>query len=340
MIGHDLTFHPGWWHKRGFSFEERFFLDANYRIERDRDMRRVLYEEYGHIGLGEKNPLPRPIMDSDLVAGEYLQAQLLGCEVSFFPDRLPYTYPMDISDEAILSLSPPDLSKGIWTMYDRQLSVLHERFGYVESCIDLHGVQNLALAIRGIQLFEDYKESPEVARFVISIAYETIRSVARAILQYTRNIGIGVSAAIKLHDTEIYLTSNCSCDMISESDYRRFIIQQDKKLAQEFRPFGIHHCGKTMQRLAGVYAELEPDFIEVGAYSDIPATLSCFPETTRINLRFSPVELLRNTKYEVRQAVQAMKVQASGHANTTMSVVGVDSDTPCGNIEAFVDAAN
>jgi len=301
VAGFDVTFHPGWWHKRGFTFEERFFLDADYRLDRDRDMRRVLFEEYGHAGMGEKDPCLRPVMDSDLLAGEYLQAQLVGCEISFYPDKLPYTHALELDDDALLCLEPPDLKEGVWPAYDRQFKYLLERFGRVDSCIDLHGIQNLALAIRGYQLFEDYKGAPETAHTALSVAYETIAAVARAIRLYTRNIGSGVSGAVRLHDPGIYLTSNCSCEMISLSDYRNYILPWEKKLGDEFRPFGIHHCGGSLQRLAAAYAQTDPDFIEVGAFSDIYESLACFPKSTKVNLRFSPVSLLTESPDSIRE---------------------------------------
>lgn len=341
MNGFDVTFHPGWWSKRGFSFDEPFFLDADHRLECDRAMRRVLYEEYGHAGLGERDPAPRPIMDSDLLAGEYLQAQILGCEISFYPDKLPYTHPMDIEDEKLAALTPPNLEEGVFAAYDKQFKYLLGKFGRVESCIDLHGVQNLALAVRGSRLFEDYSEAPESARLVLSVAYVTVARVARVILAYTRQIGAGVSGAVKLHDPGIYLTSNCSCEMISAADYLEHVFVWDEKLAQEFRPFGVHHCGASMQRLAGAYSRLMPDFIEVGAYSDIPGTLGAFAKNTRVNLRFSPVALLRETPSQIREAVSRIKEQAeaSGFDKYTLSVVGVDSETPRESIEAFMSAS-
>jgi len=342
MAGFDVTFHPEWWFNRGFSFEERFFLDADYRIARDRDMRRVLHEEYGYAGLGESDPAPRPLMDSDLLAGEYLQAQLLGCEITFYPERLPYTHSMEATDSDLVALKPPDLKKGLWMAYSSQFEHLLEKFGNVESYIDLHGIQNLALAIRGYKLFEDYQEESGLAYAALSVAYKTIASVAGAIRRYTHNIGSGVSSVLKLHNPEIYLTSNCSCDMISASAYREHVLSWDKKLAGEFRPFGIHYCGGSMQRLAPVFAELCPDFVEIGAFSDVYGSLICFPETTYVSLRVSPAVLLNSKPEEVRNTVSDIKKQAltAGFRDITVSAVGVDPKTPRENLNAFFEAAD
>ena len=73
----DITFHPSWWNKHtGIEFDEKFWFDAAYRVEADRQMRRTLYERFGDFGLGERDPAARPILFSDLLAcgikGEFI----------------------------------------------------------------------------------------------------------------------------------------------------------------------------------------------------------------------------------------------------------------------------
>ncbi len=86
----DVTFHPSWWNRcAGVSFDRRFFFDAPRRVETDRAMRRALYDLFGEYGLGEKDPAPRPILFSDLIACGFLYSQLLGCEAAFSPGDAP-----------------------------------------------------------------------------------------------------------------------------------------------------------------------------------------------------------------------------------------------------------
>ena len=91
MAIYDITFHPAWWHKRtGVSFDKKFFLNPDYRIQADMLMRRFLFENFPEIYPSESYMVqPRPLIDSDLLAGEYLQAQLLGCDILFTDDNLP-----------------------------------------------------------------------------------------------------------------------------------------------------------------------------------------------------------------------------------------------------------
>ena len=336
----DITFHPEWWVERGFSFQQRFFTDWHYRMECDRDMRRVLYEEYGDYGLGEKEPEPRPLVDSDLLAGEFVQAQVLGCDVQFSDRSLPFTPPLNLSNEQAVSLKPADLSKNaVWRVYDEQYKQLISEFGYVESYMDLHGVQNLGIDLRGNLLFEDYFLEEELAKHVLDIACQTIMSVAEAICQYTRFMSSGVTAIVGKVDPSLYVTSNCTCEMVSAAVYDRFLAPFDARLKRRFTPFGIHHCGQTMEHLAKSYAKLQPDFIEVGAHSDIEATLRHFPVSTKINLRYHPRDLSERTPEQIRADVLDMKRKAGTHPFVTISAVGVDARAPRQAIGAFLEAA-
>lgn len=337
MVANDITFHPVWWAQRGFSFTRRFFEDANYRMEIDREMRRVLFEEYGHVSMGDKNPLPRPLVDSDLLAGDFVQAQVMGCEIDFEEKSLPYTVSRDIEDSEIESVLSQDIIQSkAWQVYQKQYEDLINRFGRVESYMDMHGVQNLALGLRGTQLYEDYICEPEQAIKVLQASYRCIELITKAVLQFTASTCIGVSANVRRFDPNIYLTSNCTCEMISQDMYEEFLLPFDLQLAQ-FKPFGIHHCGQTMQRLAQAYSRIKPAFIEVGAFSDIAQTLQWFTPNTMVNLRYSPRDLAVKKADEIVKDLQTMHQKAQNFEQVGISCVGVDETTPKENIERFLN---
>ena len=80
----ELVFNPNWWYQTtGVSFDEAFYFDPQVRIENDVLMRRVLYERFGMMGMGEADPQPRPIIGSQHVAGRYVIPALLGAEIRF-----------------------------------------------------------------------------------------------------------------------------------------------------------------------------------------------------------------------------------------------------------------
>ena len=173
----DVTFHPSWWYRNaGTEFGERFFYDAPWRVDRDRDMRRALYDHFGEFGLGEKDPAPRPILFSDLLACGFLYSQLLGAEVEYFPNSAPEVHCPELSDAAVQALKVPDLDASpLWQRLEKQIQYLEERFGSVESAVNLQGIQNVALELRGQQLFMDYYDDPELAHSLLDTDRKSTR---------------------------------------------------------------------------------------------------------------------------------------------------------------------
>ena len=89
-IPYDITFHPTWWHENaGIDFSQPFFDDYRVRMESDVKMRRTMYEHFGAYGIGEKDPQPRPLLGTDLLAAGYLYSELMGCDIVYQPDNSP-----------------------------------------------------------------------------------------------------------------------------------------------------------------------------------------------------------------------------------------------------------
>ena len=122
----DITFHPSWFYKyAGVEFDEKFFFDAEYRIEADIKMRKALYEHFGEFGIGEKDPKPRPILFSDLLACGFLYSQILGCEVIFQKDNAPQVLCANISEQDIEKLCAPNLDNHpLWQKVQVQIDYL------------------------------------------------------------------------------------------------------------------------------------------------------------------------------------------------------------------------
>jgi len=56
----DLEFHESWWHRNcGIDFSREYYFNPDLRVEIDQRMRKYLYERYGHLGFGERNPKKR-----------------------------------------------------------------------------------------------------------------------------------------------------------------------------------------------------------------------------------------------------------------------------------------
>lgn len=341
----DITPHPSWWHRyAGVDFGRDFFFDAAKRTEYDRDMRRALYEQFGEFGLGEKDPAPRGVLFSDLIACGFLYSQLLGCEVSFSAGDAPQVRCAELSDEASLAISPPLLSENkLWQEVEKQISWLETRFGEFESAINLQGIQNIALDLRGQQLFVDYYDEPELARNLLSCATQLSLDIGKRLYAVSPVISGGVTSIIKQALPQVYLTSNCSVTMISNAMYCKFLLEYDTRLAEAFPCFGVHHCGGNMENVIDGYLQL-PNlrFLEIGAGSNLFKISEALRQKEQndivCNIRFSPVKLKQAHPDEVRAHIDEAVAAFGPEANLCFSCVGIDADTEPGQIKTYLSA--
>lgn len=332
----DVTFHASWWHKHaGIDFSQEFFHDPDYRIECDLKMRKFLYDKFGHLGLGEKNPKPRPIMGSDLLASGYLYSAIMGCEIRYFANTPPEVICANLSDEAVAALEGLDLSQNkVWLDTIRQFEYLKNKYGYVESHINLQGVQNIALDLRGSELFIDYMANPDLAHKLINCCTEVTLQIGKYIASNSKVLSHGVTAITNQTMPNVYVTSNCTVEMISQKSYEKFLLEPDIKLAKHFKPFGIHHCGQSMEHVVEGYVKVKDLlFAEVGAGSDISKVRATLPETW-LNLRYSPVKLKTASDHEIAAEIETMSNSAG--KLYSMSCVGIDSETSDQRVETFM----
>ena len=339
----DITFHPSWWHKvAGIDFGERFFYDAPWHIERDRDMRRALYDHFGEYGLGEKDPAPRPILFSDLIASGFLYSALLGAEVEYFADNAPQVHCAALEDEAVWALKAPDLDAfPLWQRIQKQIGLLREHFGRVESAVNLQGIQNVALDLRGQQLFYDYYDDPDLAHHLLNTVTELTLDLGRRLYAVSPTVSGGVTAIVKQALPEVYLTSNCSVTMISDRLYCDFLLKYDTVLAEAFPQFGIHHCGSNMENnIEGYLLVPNLKFIEIGAGSDLKRIAEALAAHGRsdmlCNIRYSPVKL-KTAELETIRADTQDAIEAFGSDEKLyFSCVGIDADTEDEKIKEYL----
>ena len=339
----DVTFHPSWWHKyAGVDFDRRFFFDAPFRVERDRDMRRALWELFGEYGLGEEDPKPRPILFSDLIASGFLYSELLGCEVKYSPSDAPQVLCAEMSDEDALSLKPPSLDEGaLWRDVEKQISYLEERFSSVISAINLQGVQNIAMDLRGQQLFMDYYDDPDIARSLLSAAADLSLDIGKRLYSVSDRVSGGVTSIVNRVRPHVYLTSNCSVTMISEKMYREYLLEYDAQLSRAFPDFGIHHCGNNMESVIEGYLEVPNlTFLEIGAGSDLSRVARAVQSSAHRDavccVRYSPVKLKTADAAQVKKDTEEAVRAFGSDEKLCFSCVGIDESVPHGNVKQYL----
>jgi hypothetical protein len=334
----ELVFNPNWWyHTAGISFDKSFYFDAETRIQNDITMRRVLYERYGNLGLGEPDPQPRPIIGSLHVAGGFVIPALLGAEIIFAPNEAPWPKPLDLSTEQVETLEKPDFRE-TWPMNEliADMDELEAKHGYLVGDLNTDGVLNAAYHLHGQQLFLDFYQAPERARRLLDIIGELIVDVALYVRQRTGSCSISVNRMVEHVDPGLFLHANCSVQMISPSSYREMHLPVELRMAERIHPFGVHHCGDNLHRIAPVYAELPAIFFGVGWGSDVASCRESLPDAF-FNLRLSPVRMLQCTPPEIAEDTEKLLLAAGPLEQAGVCCINMDYGTPDDNIFAMFE---
>ena len=338
---YDITFHPSWWHENaGIDFTQQFFDDPEYRMEADIKMRRTLYEHFGDLGIGEKDPQKRPLLGTDLLAAGYLLSELMGCGIRYQADNSPQVECMDLDEDSIDQIQVPDLDTSeVWQRTQKQIDYLLKKYGHVETYVNLQGIQNIAMDIMGQELMVSYYTAPEEINGLLEKITKMSIEVGKRFKALSNDVSGGVTAIVRQTVPECYLTSNCSVAMISNDLYEEFLLKYDQELADAFGNFGIHHCGKSMEHVVEGYSKVKGlTFAEVGAFSDIKTVRSHLPGIF-LNARYSPVRLMNASKEDIFSEVKylAENGQENGQ-KISVSCVGIDNHVSDTQIRYFLEA--
>lgn len=320
----DVVFHPSWWHKNaGISFDESFFYDPLRRVEDEQKMEQVLYDRFGDLGMGEDHDKALPQIGAVHLASGYLLSEMLGCKVEYYEDAPPQVIcaHKDTLDLEVRDAFMSPAFKRLTTLIDQ----LKARYGYVVGDINWGGVLNLAIDVRGDQIFTDMVMEPEKAAVFFRKIADVIDKFVWYIQTNTGSSSISVNRSARLFDYPVAIHSECSHTMISEEDYRRFFLPIDQEWSMRHKPYGIHYCGKDPHRMASAFTEIERlTFLDVGWGGDVALLRKHLPETF-FNIRLNPVEIQKYTLDELRQNITE-RVIASGQDLTKTGICCVNMD--------------
>jgi hypothetical protein len=337
----EVVFHPSWWNRHyGMTFDEAFFFDPVKRVESERAMRAALHERLGDWGLGEAAAAPRPVIGPVHLAAGFMSSAALGCQIHYFKNASPEVMPANLSDEQVMALDVPDLEANpAFRKLIALMDALQAQYGFVEGDVNWEGVQNVALNLRGQQLFVDYYQHPALARRLLDVSAQTIAALAAYVRRRTGSNSVAVNRIIGAVDSRISLHSNCTVAMISARTYRQYLLDYDRRLAKDLWPYGIHHCGADMHKVRSEYAQVEgAEFFDVGWGSDVPACRATLPEAI-LSLRLSPVRVASLTPAEVAADVEGLLRAAGPLERAALCCINLDDQTPDENVHAIFQVA-
>lgn len=334
----ELVFNPHWWHRTaGIDFDESFYMDPAKRIDNDVIMRRVLYERFDSMGLGEANPQPRPIIGSMHVAGGFVIPALLGAEIWFEKNAAPQPMPMQLTVEQIDALEKPDF-RMTWPMNEiiEQMDALESEWGYLVGDLNTDGVLNAAYILYGQNVYLDFHKNPERVRRLFGIIGELIVDVADYMRSRTGSCSIAVNRMVEHVDPRMLFHANCSVQMISPKSYRDIHLPIEQRMAARFEPFGIHHCGNNLDKVAPYYAELPLKMVDVGWGSDVAKVREELPDVF-LNLRMSPFRMLQETPDAIAGDADYLLGAAGPLDKAGICCINMDYGTPDENIFALYE---
>ena len=298
----DIVFHPSWWHKTaGISFDESFFYDPQRRVADEQLMEKVLYERFGDLGLGEDHDKVLPQIGAVHLASGYLLSEMLGCKVEYYEDAPPQVlcaHRDNLDIEVADAFRSPAFQR-LMNLVD----TMKKKHGYVVGDINWGGVLNIAIDIRGEEIFTDMLLRPDETQVFFRKIADVIDKFVWYIQTNTGSSSISVNRSARLFDYPVAIHSECSHTMISEEDYRRFLLPIDQEWSMRHVPYGIHYCGKDPHRMASAFAEIERlTFLDVGWGGDVALLRKHLPETF-FNIRLNPVDIQRYTYDELHQCI-------------------------------------
>jgi hypothetical protein len=333
----EVVFHPSWWHRHaGISFDRDFFYDPRRRVEDERKMERVLHERFGDLGLGEDRDRDVPVIGPVHNAAGYLLSEMLGCRVEYKEDASPQVIAVGKEDLEI------DVEAAFRSEAFRRLEGLVETLkrshGRVVGDINWSGILNLALDVRGQEIFLDILDSPEDARIFFGRIAEVIDRFTLYMERETGTTSVSVNRTVRHIRPPVFLHSECALTMISTEHNESFIRPYDAAWSERRRPFGIHYCGADSHRFAEAFAGLPHlDFLDVGWGGDLAALRAKLPGTF-LNIRLSPVKIVNQSVAEIREAIET-RVAASGDPYLTgVCCINMDDRVTDDKVRAIFEA--
>ncbi len=331
----DIVLHPSWWFQHeGITFDRDFFFNPLRRVEVEKQMETVLYGRWGRFGLGNREPEETPEIGAVHLASGFLISEMLGCTVKYSADSAPQVLCANLEKPEI---NPRDITRSsAYRLFDDLRQSLKTKYGYLSGDVNWSGILNIALDLRGEQIYLDLYDQPEIAgRFFRDIA-EVIRQFTGTIKQETGSSSISVNRNVRNVSPSIFLHSQCSHTMISVQDYERFLLGFDLEWSSR-RPFGIHYCGSDPHRYAEAFQKIPHlDFLDVGWGGDLKVLREHLPATF-LNIRLSPVEIIGQSVEEIDKIITALVLDSANPWLTGICCINMDHQVSDDKITAILE---
>jgi len=251
----DIVLAPEWWNKHtGITFDRDFFFHPLKRVECEQKMEETLYERWGNYGLGEDKDTARPEIGAVHLAAGFLLSEILGCEVDYRENHPPAVN-CNMRDELSIDAEGAFKTRA-FKDFKALCNTLKEKHGYLTGDVNWGGLLNIAMDIRGQQIFLDMAMEDANVQGLFDDISRVISKFVNFVEYETKTTSISVNRVARYYEKPLLLHSQCSHTMISIDDYERYLMKYDLAWANNNRPYGIHYCGNDPHRYAESFATL------------------------------------------------------------------------------------
>ena len=274
----DIVLAPEWWHKNEkITFDRDFFFHPLKRVEEEQKMEKVLYDRWGQYGLGQHKGEARPEIGAVHLASGYLLSEMLGCTVNYTENHPPQVL---AAHQELLEINTDKAFRSdAFKQLNDMTVAIKQKYGFLTGDINWGGVLNIAMDLRGEDIFMDMMLSPDEVKSYFDEIAQVIEKFTGFIQSETGSTSISVNRGVRHIKKPVLLHSECSHTMISAEDYENFLLPYDIKWSAQ-RPFGIHYCGPDPHRMAASFAKIPHlDYLDLGWGGDVKELRSYLPET-------------------------------------------------------------
>lgn len=318
----DIVLAPEWWNKNeGITFDRDFFFHPLKRVEEEQRMENILYERWGKFGLGQHKNSPRPEIGAVHLAAGFIISEMMGCQVNYSEDHPPQVLPANKED---FSISTDEVFRSAsFSKLTELTDALKKKYGYLTGDINWGGILNIAMDLHGQNIFLDMMMKPDEVKTYFAGIAEVIEKFTSFLLNETGSTSISVNRNVRHIKKPVLLHSECSHTMISEEDYKSFLLPFDQEWSKK-RPFGIHYCGPDPHRMAASFAKIPHlDFLDLGWGGDVKILREHLPDTF-FNIRLSPVEIARHSNDEIREVITRLVHESGSPYLTGVCCINMD----------------
>ncbi|MFA5045199.1 MAG: uroporphyrinogen decarboxylase family protein [Paludibacter sp.] len=331
----DIILLPEWWNKNEkLTFDRDFFYHPLRRVEVEQQKEKVLYERWGKYGLGQHRKEARPEIGAVHLAAGYLLSEMLGCEVNYSESHPPQVLAAhkELENVSVEQAFQSDAFKNVLKLAES----LKSKYGHVTGDINWGGILNIAMDLRGENIFLDMMMTPDETKEYFTSIAAVIEKFTSYLQTETGTTSVSVNRGVRHLQKPVLLHSECSHTMISAEDYEEFLLPYDIAWSRN-RPYGIHYCGPDPHRMAVSFAKIPHlDFLDVGWGGDVKILREHLPDTF-LNIRLSPVELAKQSNNEIRETIIRLVHESGNPYLTGVCCINIDDSVSDDKIDTIFE---